>query len=149
LYRRSVGFGAVRNKDGYNLVGCAFDSWQAQSMTQAFEKAGMIVVPFSKTAKVYSPVMDELSALILSGRFHFPAEDEILQWCLTNVVCHLDANDNRFPRKADDDPNRKIDASVACMYAFRLAQAGMLAPPETSDIRITFLSDSGKLEEMK
>ena len=148
IYRQHIGYGAVKNEDGYALKSVAYDSWQAAQMSGNLEKAGMTAVPFPKNAKTYSPVMDFFTSLALQGRLHFPYEDEILHWCFGNIQCHRDANDNLFPLKANKDPLRKIDAAIASLYALRLAMVpDMLAPPATDDsVGILFLTDDGKAE---
>jgi phage terminase large subunit-like protein len=148
LYRQSLGYGAVNNEEGFKFKGVAFDNWQAQQMSGNFEKAGVTAVPFAKNAKTYSPVMDWFQSLVLAGRVHFAADDAILLWCLNNVSCHRDKNENLFPNKANNDPLRKIDAAVAMLYALRLAMVPeMLAAPEPSDIRVTFIDDDGGVRQ--
>jgi len=148
LYRQHLGYGAIQNEDGYNFKAVAYDNWQAQQMSGNLEKAGITAVPFPKNAKTYSPVMDFFTSLALAGRIHFSADDEVLFWCLNNVVAHRDNNENLFPLKANKDPLRKIDGAIASLYALRLAMApGMLEPPETSDIRVTFIDDDGTVRQ--
>jgi len=118
----------------YRLVLGAYDSWQAEQLIgnlktlngeilrykpEGQQRFELEMVEFPKNTKTYSPMMDFLSALILEGRFHFAAEDEILSWAFSNVVCHRDLNENIFPRKASAD--RKIDPVVALLYALKAA----------------------------
>jgi phage terminase large subunit-like protein len=148
LYRQHMGYGAVSNDEGFKFKAVAFDNWQAQQMSGNLEKAGITAIPFPKNAKTYSPVMDWFTSLALSGRLHFAHDDEVLFWCLNNVVAHRDNNDNLFPNKANKDPMRKIDAAIAALYALRLAMApGMLAPPETSGVLVTFIDDDGTVRQ--
>jgi len=148
LYRQSLGYGAVNNEDGFSFKGCAFDSWQGQQMSGNLEKAGITAVPFPKNAKTYSPVMDWFESLVLAGRVHFDADDAVLLWCLNNVVAHRDANENLFPNKANKDPLKKIDAAVAMLYALRLAMVpAMLATPEVSDVKVTFIMDDDSVQQ--
>ena len=148
LYRQSLGYGAVANEDGFAFKGVAFDNWQGQQMSGNLEKAGITAVPFPKNAKTYSPVMDWFQSLVLAGRVHFAADDEVLLWCLNNVVAHRDANENLFPNKANKDPLKKIDAAVAMLYALRLAMVpAMLATPEVSEIKATFIDDDGTVRQ--
>lgn len=142
LYRQHLGYGAVKNEDGYKLVACAFDEWQADQLKSTLESAGIKTVPFKKNAKSYSPVMDWVQSLVLQGRLHFPWSDDILLWCCNNVACHRDNNDNLFPLKAGKDPLRKIDALISLLYAARCAMADggmLLAPPENDGVKITFI----------
>jgi len=55
-------------------------------------------------------------------------------------------NANLFPRRAN--PDKSIDAALACFYALRLAMApGMLDAPEQSDVQVTFISDDGTVRQ--
>jgi phage terminase large subunit-like protein len=148
LYRLHLGYGTIQNEDGFKFKAVAYDSWQAQQMSGNLEKAGITAILFPKNAKTYSPVMDFFTSLALAGRLHFAHDDEILLWCLNNVVAHRDNNDNLFPNKANKDPLRKIDAAIAALYALRLAMTPeMLAPPEISDVKAIFLMEDGSVTE--
>jgi phage terminase large subunit-like protein len=148
LYRQHLGYGAIQNDDGYAFKGVGFDNWQAQQMSGNLEKAGITAIPFPKNAKTYSPVMDFFTSLALAGRLHFAHDDEVLFWCLNNVVAHRDNNDNLFPNKANKDPLRKIDAAIAALYALRMAMVPeLLAAPEVSNIRVTFIDDDGTVRQ--
>jgi phage terminase large subunit-like protein len=117
-------------------------------MSGNLEKAGITAVPFPKNAKTYSPVMDFYTSLALAGRLHYAHDDEVLFWCLNNVVAHRDNNDNLFPNKANKDPLRKIDAAIAALYALRMVMVPeLLAAPEISDIRVTFISEDGTVRQ--
>jgi len=148
LYRQHLGYGAIQNDDGFAFKGVGFDNWQAQQMSGNLEKAGITAIPFPKNAKTYSPVMDFFTSLALAGRLHFSHDDEVLFWCLNNVVAHRDNNDNLFPNKANKDPLRKIDAAIAALYALRMAMVPeLLAAPELSDIRVTFIDEDGSVRQ--
>lgn len=122
-YRRHLGYGAIHNEDGFKISASAYDSWQANQLSDNLKLAGILTVEFAKTAKMYSPVMDFFSALVLEGRFHIARRDEVLFWALTNVAVHRDKNENLFPNKAGNDPHRKIDPAVALLYALKCAMA--------------------------
>ncbi len=130
-YRRFLGYGAVENDEGFSFEAAAFDEWQAAQISDNLAVAGIKTVPFPKQARYYSPVMDFFQSLVLQGRFHFASEDEILYWCLSNVVCHRDLNENLFPRKSEAD--RKIDAAIAMLYALKVALAdyGKFVKPQS------------------
>jgi phage terminase large subunit-like protein len=149
LFRRHLGYGAIANAEGFNFKAAAFDSWQAQQMSGNLEKSGISAVPFPKNAKTYSPVMDWFTSLVLADRIHFPYDDEVLPWCLNNVVAHRDANENLFPNKANKDPLKKIDAAIASLYALRLAMVPeMLKTPADNDgVLVTFLMEDGSVQQ--
>jgi len=134
-YRRLVGYGAVENPEGFKITAAAYDSWQASQISDNLQRAGIESIEFSKNAKTYSPVMDFFSALVLEGRFHLPGRDDVLFWALTNVACHRDKNENLFPNKAGNDPNRKIDPAVALLYALKCSMAdnGKYVEPDSPE----------------
>jgi phage terminase large subunit-like protein len=149
LYRQHLGYGAIKNEEGFSFKAIAYDNWQAQQMSGNLEKAGITAVPFPKNAKTYSPVMDWFTSLALAGRIHFAHEDEVLLWCFSNVVAHRDSNENLFPNKANKDPLRKIDAAIAALYALRLAMApDLLVPPMKSDVQITFINEDNSVSQI-
>jgi len=144
MYNRYIGYNTEENPEGYKFVIAAYDQWQADQLAGNLAKAGVRAVPFEKTAKRYSPVMDWLQSLVLEGRFHFPANDEVLLWALNNVVSHRDRNENIFPNKPA--PERKIDPAVALLYSLAAAQSNggqLMRPPNGEGPRATFLMEDG------
>jgi phage terminase large subunit-like protein len=75
---------------------------------------GFPMVEFGATVKNFSEPMKQLEALILTKRIDFEM-DPVLMWMFGNVVSHLDATDNVFPRK--ERPEAKIDGVVAIIMA--------------------------------
>jgi len=144
-YRNHIGYGVTEHDDdGFALKALAHDSWVAPS--PRLEKCGISPLPFAKTARTFSPVMDWAMSLALVGRLHFGDDDEILSASLLGIHAHRDLNNNLFPRRAN--PDRPIDAAIAALYAMRLAMApGMLNPPEVSDVKAIFLMEDGSVSE--
>jgi phage terminase large subunit-like protein len=139
--RRNLGYGVVENPDGFNIILCAHDRYQAEHMRQNLEKAGVTSVPVPMQAPILSPAMDWLASLILTSRFHFDSRDEILLWAFSNVVCHRDRNSNLFPNKASED--RKIDPVVALILACKAAMANggtLMRPCEQDSPRLSLIS---------
>ena len=78
------------------------------------------MVEYRNTVQNFSAPMKELDALVRSGRLHHdgcPA----LEWMVSNVVCHLDAKDNIYPRK--ESAANKIDGVVASIMALGRAMS--------------------------
>jgi len=69
--------------------------------------------------------MKHFEALVLSRRFHHNG-DPVLTWMVSNVVAHLDAKDNIYPRK--DSEEKKIDGAVAVIMGL----ARLINPAEES-----------------
>lgn len=137
LYRNHIGYGVVQNdSDGFSLKALAHDSWMPPS--PRLDKNGIAPLPFAKTARTFSPVMDWAMAMMLAGRLHFADDDEILSAHLLGIHAKRDLNNNAFPRRANQE--KPIDAAIAALYALRLAMApNFLAPPEVSDCPVTFI----------
>ena len=142
-YRNHIGYGITEHADdGFSLKALAHDSWVPPS--PRIEKSGISALPFTKTARTFSPVLDWVMSLALAGRLHFADDDEILASSLLSIYAHRDLNGNLFPRRAN--PDKPIDAAIAALYALRLAMApNFLAPPEASDIPVTFLMDDNSV----
>jgi phage terminase large subunit-like protein len=150
-YRNHLGYGVtLHDQDGFKIKALAHDAYIVPSAQ--FEKNGISVLPFSKTPRTFSPVMDFFVSLLpdeklaRGRRVHFAAEDETLFEHLLGIHAHRDLNANLFPRRANAD--KSIDAALACFYALRLAMApGMLDAPERSDILCTFIDDDGTVRQ--
>lgn len=111
----------------YQVLEVCFDPWQATPLVNRLQgKIPMTQV--DQNVKNLSDPMKELEAAIYDGRFHY-ADDPVLAWAASNVVCKVDKNDNIFPAK--EKAENKIDPVTAVITAFngvarhaRLAAAG-------------------------
>ncbi len=66
----------------------------------------------------FSEPMKTLEALVLQCRLIHDG-DPVLGWMVSDVVAHLDAKDNIYPRK--ERPENKIDGIVALIMALSRA----------------------------
>lgn len=114
-HRCNKGYGLVVNEFGYNLVLCAHDNHQAEMLRQNLVKADITAVPFDQHAVKFTPPMDFLASLIMTGRFHYPFEDEVMRWAFSNVRIQRDRQDKIKPVKTA--PELKIDPVVALIMA--------------------------------
>jgi phage terminase large subunit-like protein len=144
-FRNHLGYGVTLNDEhGMKIKALAHDAYFPQSAR--FEKNGINLLEFHKTAKTFSPVMDKFMALALAGRIHFPDEDETLLSHLLSIQAVRDLNRNLFPRPSNTD--KSIDAALGAFFALRLAIAPtMLDAPEQSDIQVTFISEDGTVRQ--
>lgn len=92
----------------------AYDPWQATQLATQLMADGAKCVEYRNTVGNFSAPMKEIDALVRSGRFHHPA-DPVLTWMVSNVVCHVDAKENIYPRK--ERAENKIDGVVALIMA--------------------------------
>jgi phage terminase large subunit-like protein len=106
---------ALRDATAYNIRELAFDPYQAV-MLIARLMDHMTCVEYGQTVVNMSDPMKYAEALIRQGRVRHNG-DPVLRWCLSNVEARADVKDNVYPRKAGNDPARKIDAAVALIQA--------------------------------
>jgi phage terminase large subunit-like protein len=150
-FRNHMGYGVTLNdENGFKIKALAHDSWLTPSAK--LERNGINTLPFVRGAKTFSPVMDFLTSLLQDekltrvNRVHFSADDDFLLSNFLGIHAHRDLNANLFPRR--QDPEKTIDAALACLYALRLAMApGMLDAPEQSDVTMTFIDDDGTVRQ--
>jgi phage terminase large subunit-like protein len=141
-FRNHLGYGVTLNSEtGLKIKALAHDAYIPPSAR--IEKNGIDVLEFHKTPKTFSPVMDWLMSLLLSGRVHFA--DETLAAHLLGIEAKRDLNANLFPRRSN--PEKTIDAALAAFYALRLAMTDMLNPPEQSDVKVIFIDDDGRVRQ--
>lgn len=98
-----------------------YDPWQASQLSTRMLDKGVPMVELRQTVQNMSEPMKEFEALVLDGRFHHNG-DPVLTWMVGNVVAHLDAKDNIYPRKEAEE--KKIDGAVAIIMALNRAMLG-------------------------
>jgi phage terminase large subunit-like protein len=101
-----------------SLIG--YDPWQATQLAQQLTADGANCMEVRNTVANFSAPMKEIDALVRSGRFHHDG-DPVLTWMVSNVVCHVDAKENIYPRK--ERAENKIDGVVALIMAMALMGA--------------------------
>jgi phage terminase large subunit-like protein len=112
----------------FRVVDAVFDPWQASSLIQRLQADGLKVTEYRQVVSTMSEPMKELEALVLQGRFHHDG-DPVLTWMISNVVAHLDAKENIYPRK--ERPENKIDGVVALICALGRAMDAADTPAPT------------------
>ena len=98
----------------FDLREVPYDPWQATQLAQRMTERGLPMVEYRNIVANFSAPMKELEALVRSGRFHHNG-DPILAWMVSNVVCHMDAKENIYPRK--ERAENKIDGVIALLSA--------------------------------
>lgn len=92
----------------------AYDPWQATQMAQHLTANGATCVEYRPTVQNFSAAMKEVEALTRTRKLEHDA-CPVMGWMVSNVVCHVDAKDNVFPRK--ERAENKIDGPVALFMA--------------------------------
>jgi phage terminase large subunit-like protein len=120
--------------ENYSVIEVAFDPWQANYLATRLMEEGLEMVEYRQTVQNMSEPMKELEALVVSGKFKHDA-NPVLTWMVSNVVGHVDAKDNIYPRK--EFPENKIDGVVALIMALGRSMSGEDTTPiyETRGLR--------------
>lgn len=83
---------------------------------------GVQTVDVRPTVVNFSEAMKWLEAFVKDGRLH--TNCPVLTWMISNVEVKVDYKDNIYPRKAGNQPNRKIDGVIALLMAINRCMAG-------------------------
>lgn len=111
----------------YRVLNCGFDPWQASYLMQRLQVENLPVLEYRQTVQNMSMPMKELEALVLQKRIHHNG-NPVLTWMISNVVCHVDAKENIYPRK--EAPANKIDGAVALIMVIGMFMSPQDAPKE-------------------
>ena len=98
----------------FEVIEVGYDPFQATQMVMRLLGEGINMIEVRPTVLNFSEPMKQLEALVISGKLKHTA-DPILTWNVSNVVCHVDAKDNIYPRKERSE--NKIDGVVALIMA--------------------------------
>ena len=101
----------------YDILCIAYDPAQATMISQNLINYGLNMVELSQTMRNISEPMKLVQALIYSARLHNTG-DPLFRWQAGNVVAHIDAKENIYPRKEKGVGDPKIDSMMALIMAF-------------------------------
>jgi len=135
----------VQAAQRFDVVCLAFDPYQGEQMRQNLDAEGLQTLELRQSVQTMSEPMKALEAAIIGGQI-VHERDPVLRWMLGNVVCHVNAKDEIYPRK--DRPEQKIDGAVALIMAYGRALSDDLGVLDGSEIRDIF-ADSEKKQEKK
>ena len=102
----------------FAIQAVAFDPFQATQLSTRMLAEGLPMIEVRPTVLNFSEPMKTLEALVLQRKLIHDG-DPVLSWMVSNVVAHLDAKDNIYPRK--ERPENKIDGIVALIMALSRA----------------------------
>jgi phage terminase large subunit-like protein len=102
----------------FEVQAVAFDPFQATQLSTRMLAEGLPMIEVRPTVLNFSEPMKTLEALVLQKKLAHDG-DPVLTWMASNVVAHLDAKDNIYPRK--ERPENKIDGVVALIMALSRA----------------------------
>lgn len=115
----------IADVEKFRILQFGFDPWNAEMFAQkiaANTPAEIVEIP--QQVRTLSEPMKQLEALVIDGRLHHDG-NPCMTWMMSNVVAHLDAKDNIYPRK--EKAELKIDGPVALIMA--LSRALFSTPP--------------------
>ena len=98
----------------FNLLECAYDPFQATQLSTRMIEQGIEMVEVRPTTLNFSEPMKELEKIVISDEL-IHDNCPVMNWMVSNTVCHRDAKDNIYPRKEFED--NKIDGVVATVTA--------------------------------
>lgn len=110
-----------------------FDPAQLTQFAGEMIDEGFVMVELRPTVLNFSEPMKRLEELVLQGKFRHQA-CPVLEWMMSNVVCHRDHKDNIYPNK--EKPENKIDGVVALISALWGLQ---LPPQEEKPVEVAFV----------
>ncbi len=127
----------VSDAQTYKIKCLAFDPYNATDLTQQFTaKTRVNRVEVPQNVKNLSDPMKSLEAGVIGGTVHHDA-NPVMTWMVSNIVAHVDANDNIFPRK--QKPENKIDGVVATIIALSQAVSAPVQASYSPYYRIQYL----------
>lgn len=106
-----------QDRRGSDVTEIAFDPFQATQLAGTMMKEGAPMTEVRQTVLTMSEPTKTLEALILAGKIHHDG-DPVLAWCMSNVVGHVDAKDNVYPRRESEKV--KIDSAIATIMALAI-----------------------------
>mgnify|MGYP003488448804 FL=1 len=98
-----------------------YDPWQATQLAGRLQAEGAPMVEYRQTVATMSEPMKTFEALVLQRKLTHDG-NPVMTWMVSNVVCHLDAKDNIYPRKEREE--NKIDGPVATIMGIGRILAG-------------------------
>jgi phage terminase large subunit-like protein len=102
-----------------NLQDIGFDPWQANYLIARLQNTSLKdkVIIFRQTVENMSDPMKEVEARILARKLWHDG-NSCMTWMMGNVAAKVDAKDNIYPRKDNDnEPSCKIDGPLSLIMA--------------------------------
>lgn len=112
----------------YDIKSIGFDDWQADYLMTRLMECRLPVINYNQTVKNMSAPMKEVEAQVLDKKLHHDGNG-CMTWMMGNVTGRVDAKDNIYPRKENDNDKRcKIDGPVGLIMAMGRWLAEQEAP---------------------
>jgi phage terminase large subunit-like protein len=111
----------------YQMRDIPYDPSQATQLSTRMADENITMSEVTQSVANFSEPMKEIEAMVYDGRLHHNG-CPIMSWAVSNVVCHVNAKDQIYPRKETAD--NKIDPVVALIMAVRKWIDGVEEPKE-------------------
>ena len=112
---------AILERFGVSTI--AYDPRGFQQLGEDLEMEGYTAVKMPQSYFHYNEPINEFHLAVKEKRFLFASEDDVLRWCVLNMVYKRNPQGDLMPDKSKS--KEKIDAAVAMLMAFR---ASWVAP---------------------
>ena len=107
----------------YDVREVPYDPWNATHFANIMTEEGAPMVEYRPTVLNFSEPMKEVEAMVLRREIAH-GNCPVLGWMASNVTAKLDAKENIYPRKENEnDPRCKIDGIIALIMGIARARA--------------------------
>ena len=106
--------------DRFNPLALGYDKWQAKYIINKLEEArpNLLLIEIEQSLKKLSPMFKDYEKLIRDG--NCIDNDEVMKWCVNNVIIKPDVNDNYIPLKSSKASTQRIDLVVSATMSHGL-----------------------------
>jgi phage terminase large subunit-like protein len=108
------------------VQGVGIDPWNAGNLVKDLEADGLLVVEVPQNRAQLSESAKSFEADVLDGLVD-GGGNELLTWCVSNVMAPTDDHGNIFPSKKRS--RGRIDPVMAALNARKLSTSTAAAPP--------------------
>jgi phage terminase large subunit-like protein len=124
----------VADHVAYQIKEIAFDEKFAPEMQGKVEaQLGITFSNIPQNSMGLTPGMQELEAAVADGRFHYPASDLFLIWCMGNVISR-EMSTGLLATPDSTDEKNKIDSAQALFTAMARARFAPTAAGFTAEV---------------
>lgn len=123
---------AIPEREGVEIAEVAYDPWNATSVSNDLEQAGVARVPIRQGFASLNAPSKALETLIAKRQIRHGGHP-LLALCAANTIVEIDAAGNIKPSKAKSHPIGRIDGIVALVTAL----ARVIVQPDTRSVYAT------------
>lgn len=106
----------LHDAEQFNITDVAYDPWQALNLASRLDDQGVPCIEYRPTLANFSLAMKECEALVRQRRLHHQGSP-VLDWCIACTEAFVNNNGDMRPVKDKNNPQQKIDGTVALLTA--------------------------------